>query len=270
MRCARHPFTRVLIGCGSALFVNSVARGASVTANYSANHVNLICHSQSNFIGATKTDFGFIASETETSAPPAIPHPPFIDSVLDGSSGIPLGGGLPKDGISGLPGLVFANGTASTSDTASFSFSASGSASAGAKNSIGELASGQQLMDASASFFVDANFGPLPVPVGTVVGAFQLPAIRTAGTGETITGRVFRDGTAVLNLAAGSGPSNLELIAGHSYTVRFDYEFDVPHGVDPNASFNYTATIVPEPGALALFPLLGGWFFRSSRRRRPA
>src|SRR5258706_11531170 len=240
MGSERRSIGWALFGCSLMVFLGpSAARAASVTADFSANHVNIRAVARSSYYGPLITDITPASgrgSDSGTGAPAIYSHPPYRDDVFATSNMDPFGGGAPKDHMAGSAQLVFVHGLGASDDAIQYSFHAEGSALF-AFDSFAEPANGRQRNSATASFFVDANYGPTPVPPGTHVGRFHLPAVRNALPLETINGTVSEDGGVVYAFGASSSAFDVGLFAGHSYRVQIEHILDVPNGREPQANF---------------------------------
>ena len=157
-----------------------------------------------------------------------------------------------KDRVDFTAEAFFEFGTPSGSfgqDT--FRFRALGNASAvGAQLIAGDPADGQARVQHRIYFFNDLV--PAGGPATTCAGGLQLPNMRTLAPYEVgMKLDVIEDyavsPTVVVSQGPGDPATSFVLNPGKGYMLRYEYEYRVPHGIDPPFDGSYAVTIAPPP-----------------------
>jgi hypothetical protein len=198
-------------------------------------------------VGATAADVRS-ASDSETASPSGGPFSATADAaaVL-----FPPGGGGPKDQVDGSMKSSFEFGSplgSVSQDT--LRLEAIGIASTvDATNSAGNPAGAEVSGEARAEFFID-------IVAGTDCDTFfNMPAVRLLEPFETFLEiNVIRNpgGTSQLlaTLSPGAPAQTILLPEDSSFLIQLNYDYSLPHGIDPPFGISYAVTVgaAPVPG----------------------
>ena len=193
--------------------------------------------------------------------------------------------GDPKDHVEVTAEAYFEFGTPSgTQPEDTFRFRAEGLASAvNAHLFSGNPADAHARVIHRIEFFNDLV--PASGPATTCSGLINLPDLRPLEPHEaTLKLEVIQNPsttpTVLLTQAAGDPAASFALVPGTQYALRYEYEYIVPHGIDPPFDGTYSVTLASPPpvptapaGLVVLLLSLagtGGWMLRTLRRRENA
>ena len=165
--------------------------------------------------------------------------------------------GAPKDRVELVQELKLEFGTPSgTTPTDEFIFRAEGMASAvGAQLISGNPARARVLVTHVVDFYNDLV--PAGGPAPSCFGVLNLPSMPALAPYETIrelevVKTPSTSPTVELVQSSGDGPASFTLTPGTEYSIIYQYEYDVPHGIDPPFNGTYTVTTSPPSPAPAV------------------